>query len=31
VPVLAFVNNHIAGYAPETVRELTERLGREKK
>jgi hypothetical protein len=26
VPVLAFVNNHFAGYAPETVRELTERL-----
>jgi uncharacterized protein YecE (DUF72 family) len=28
VPVLAFVNNHFAGYAPETVRELTERLRR---
>jgi hypothetical protein len=22
VPVLAFVNNHFAGYAPETVRQL---------
>jgi uncharacterized protein YecE (DUF72 family) len=22
VPVVAFVNNHIAGYAPETVRQL---------
>jgi uncharacterized protein YecE (DUF72 family) len=31
VPVLAFVNNHFAGYAPETVRQLTERLGRKKK
>src|SRR5262249_8163500 len=30
VPVLAFVNNHFAGYAPETVRELTERLGRKR-
>jgi uncharacterized protein YecE (DUF72 family) len=30
VPVLAFVNNHFAGYAPETVRELTERLKGEK-
>jgi uncharacterized protein YecE (DUF72 family) len=30
VPVLAFVNNHFAGYAPQTVRELTERLRREK-
>ena len=30
VPVLAFVNNHFAGYAPETVRELTERLRRKK-
>jgi hypothetical protein len=26
VPVLAFVNNHFAGYAPETVRQLTESL-----
>jgi hypothetical protein len=26
VPVLAFVNNHFARYALETVRELTERL-----
>ena len=31
VPVLAFVNNHFAGYAPETVRQLTEQLGRKKK
>jgi hypothetical protein len=31
VPVLVFVNNHFAGYAPETVLELTERLGRKKK
>jgi hypothetical protein len=31
VPVLAFVNNHFAGYAPETVRELAERLGRKRK
>ena len=30
VPVLAFVNNHFAGYAPETVRELTERLRHKK-
>jgi hypothetical protein len=30
VPVLAFVNNHFAGYAPETVRELTEHLRRKK-
>jgi uncharacterized protein YecE (DUF72 family) len=30
VPVLAFVNNPFAGYAPETVRELTERLRRKK-
>jgi hypothetical protein len=22
VPVLAFVNNHFAGYAPETIRQL---------
>jgi hypothetical protein len=22
VPVVAFVNNHFAGYAPETVRQL---------
>jgi len=28
VPVLTFVNNHFAGYAPETVRELTKRLRR---
>jgi len=27
VPVLAFVNNHFAGYAPETLRRLQERLG----
>lgn len=26
VPVLAFVNNHFAGYAPETIRELLEAL-----
>jgi uncharacterized protein YecE (DUF72 family) len=26
VPVLAFVNNHFAGYAPETVQELVEAL-----
>lgn len=26
VPVLAFVNNHFAGYAPETIRQLTEAL-----
>jgi len=30
VPVLAFVNNHFAGYAPETVQVLTERLRRKK-
>ena len=24
VPVLAFVNNHFAGYAPETLRQLAE-------
>jgi hypothetical protein len=30
VPVLAFVNNHFARYASETVRQLTE-LGRKKK
>jgi uncharacterized protein YecE (DUF72 family) len=30
VPVLAFVNNHFAGYGPETVRDLTERLRRKK-
>jgi hypothetical protein len=24
VPVVAFVNNHVAGYAPETVRQLVE-------
>src|SRR5262249_33430179 len=28
VPVLAFVNNHFAGYAPETLRQLAEALGR---
>jgi len=28
--VLAFVNNHFAGYAPETVKQLTEQLGRKK-
>jgi uncharacterized protein YecE (DUF72 family) len=27
VPVLAFVNNHFAGYAPETIRQLLETLG----
>ena len=27
VPVLAFVNNHFAGYAPETARQLQEALG----
>jgi len=27
VPVLAFVNNHFAGYAPETIRQLLEALG----
>jgi uncharacterized protein YecE (DUF72 family) len=27
VPVLAFVNNHFAGYAPETLRQLLEALG----
>ncbi len=26
VPVLAFVNNHFAGYAPETVRQLTDQV-----
>jgi hypothetical protein len=26
VPVLAFVNNHFAGYAPETLRQLAEAL-----
>jgi uncharacterized protein YecE (DUF72 family) len=26
VPVLAFVNNHYAGYAPETARQLQEAL-----
>jgi uncharacterized protein YecE (DUF72 family) len=29
VPVLAFVNNHFAGYAPETVRQLVEALGKQ--
>jgi hypothetical protein len=27
VPVVAFVNNHFAGYAPETVRQLVRLLG----
>jgi uncharacterized protein YecE (DUF72 family) len=27
VPVLAFVNNHFAGYAPDTIRELVKALG----
>jgi hypothetical protein len=27
VPVLAFVNNHFAGYAPETIRQLLAALG----
>jgi uncharacterized protein YecE (DUF72 family) len=27
VPVVVFVNNHFAGYAPETVRELRAQLG----
>lgn len=27
VPVLVFVNNHYAGYAPETIRQLREALG----
>jgi len=27
VPVLAFVNNHFAGYAPETVRQLVALTG----
>ena len=27
VPVVAFVNNHFAGYAPETVRQLTALTG----
>lgn len=30
VPVLAFVNNHFAGYAPETIRQLLEALPRER-
>jgi uncharacterized protein YecE (DUF72 family) len=29
VPVAAFVKNHFAGYAPETVRQLVELLGRD--
>src|SRR5262249_12550146 len=29
VPVLAFVNNDFAGYAPETIRQLLDVLGRE--
>jgi uncharacterized protein YecE (DUF72 family) len=28
VPVLAFINNHFAGYAPETLEELSKRLER---
>jgi uncharacterized protein YecE (DUF72 family) len=28
VPVVAFVNNHFAGYAPETLRQLVGLLGR---
>jgi hypothetical protein len=28
VPVVAFVNNHFAGYAPETVRELAAITGK---
>jgi len=27
VPVVAFVNNHYAGYAPETARQLQSQLG----
>ena len=27
VPVVAFVNNHYAGYAPETVRQLAAKVG----
>ena len=27
VPVLAFVNNHFAGYAPETIKQLVQALG----
>jgi hypothetical protein len=27
VPVVAFVNNHFAGFAPETLRQLAESLG----
>jgi hypothetical protein len=27
VPVVAFVNNHFAGYAPETVRQLVALTG----
>ena len=27
VPVVAFVNNHYAGYAPETARQLVELIG----
>ena len=29
VPVVAFVNNHFAGYAPETARQLVARMGRD--
>lgn len=29
VPVMVFVNNHFAGYAPETVRQLREAINRE--
>jgi hypothetical protein len=27
VPVLAFVNNHFAGFGPETLRQLAELVG----
>jgi hypothetical protein len=27
VPVVAFVNNHFVGYAPETVRQLAAKVG----
>jgi uncharacterized protein YecE (DUF72 family) len=30
VPVLAFVNNHFAGYAPETLRQMAEALGNDR-
>jgi hypothetical protein len=29
VPVLAFVNNHFAGYAPDTIRRMAAALGHE--